>query len=305
MKLNKKISALLSCILACSAINPSASAVTDYDEIDDTDDESGYYYGNSKEKEDSESDSIAILDIIKPILIGGAIGVTFYGGYKGVKAGQRYHARNMLKGEAWEWTMSGSDKKLLYDTILSLKAVATKRGVQSGDINGGLDRDSQGKENTDDYTKLQFNISKLHICDAELGKYLGENYALTESIKHIFRLVTGQNVEEKKPLGELLHESEVAVGYINDIFKGNRTINNLTEDGKEHIEENKKIIEFMDKIGFKDCVWLLRNCGNIQTDENPDPGTNELKIKWYKHANNLNVSPYRTITFENPDIVLA
>ena len=297
MKLNKKISALLSCILACSAINPSASAVTDYDEIDDTDDESGYYYGNSKEKEDSESDSIAILDIIKPILIVG----TFYGGYKGFKAGQRYHARNMFTGHAWEIFMNSSDKKKIYDTVKEIKDFSTIRAY--GDISTSIKNYNESLKTTEDYRNLEFNLLKLYIFRAsdyfiKMMDGMSNNEEKDAYHSKIVKILDIFLYDAIAPvdLVSLKKCSDDAVDEMNKILNGKKTITNLSDNDKKSLEKNKKIIEFIDKIGLEDCLNLLHNCSNVQLDANDG----KLEIKWLENSDN-SLEPYKTLNFKDPD----
>lgn len=289
MKMNKKISALLSCILACSSINPaSAARISDYENSEYDDDD------QIDENESQENENNA--PWLKPLLYTlGAFG-TAYAGYKGVQIGRSYHARNMLKGKAWGWTMSEAKKKLLCETVLAMK-YCRAHAPTTNYIDSYLNGENQNKNDTNEYLKLQFNLSKLTIFDVNFLKEIvdrdGENNPMFTPILLVYNMLQGKDATVQTTITELLKESEIAVGYMNDFFKGRRTIENLSQQNKKLLEKSKQIIEFMDKIGPTECIKVIRNCGLIQIDKD---GT-QYTLSWIDNPSDMLAQPRATLHF--------
>lgn len=271
MKMNKKISALLSCILACSSINPaSAARISDYENSEYDDDD------QIDENESQENENNA--PWLKPLLyMLGAFG-TAYAGYKGVQIGRSYHARNMINGKAWDWTLFDSDKKTLFLVLNSIKE------LDVSSVKGKLDRLLTLNQNwNEDECRLMFNLNKLFTLEIDILKTAENWNSVSSDFKHICWLLDNDALQpfNNVTLQQLREQSEKAVKFMNNVLDKKVSLSLNEELVRKPLERSRLIVNFIDKIGPETLEEVYLNSKKVQLSDDPVNGHRKNKIEWY------------------------
>ena len=289
MKLNKKISALLSCILACSTINPSASAMTAAmtasDGVDEVDADEDEYYSTYNASGETSS--------VLPWLIAIGLVPASLAVRGGVKAGQRYHARNMLKGEAWDWTLSDSDKETLFMALVAiqgasarLKTIATKRIAMVLAL-----PNVDNIKNNEEYCKLLFNIFKVAVCPDRILRMADKWNEVSKDFEHI-NYIIGFGDQPLTSLNNDLHalyeQSEKAVNFMNNVLNNKVSLSLNEGVVKKPLERSKRIVNFIDKVGPEACKDMILNSQTIQIFDDPVNGHRKNEILWFNQTDYAN-----------------
>ena len=293
MKLNKKISALLSCILACSAVNPASA-------LDLVDEEFNY------EDDGCENDNTHFRNSLMNdynlrdwLLYSMSGGVAAYGGYKGVKAGQSYHAQNMITGNAWAWPLSVSAKITLFLALSNIQEFRFSHvGIRLGKLIKNWSADECQFWSADE-CQLMFNLNKLFVLDFDILKSATNWDSVCRDFEHICWLLDKKSVQPLShvTLQELHKESDKAVEFMNNVLNGNVDSILNPDIIAESLKTSKQVVNFLDKVGLEGWKEVYLNLDKIKLSENFVNGHRKNEILWFDEIADRN--PKKKLEFSS------
>lgn len=293
MKLNKKISALLSCILACSTVNPASALDFDDEEIDYQDDNADDNTDDNTYIKIQQNGSV-FPQLLKYL---GGSGALAYGGYKGLNWWRHKRAISLVSGTCNFSSLSDSDKKcsFLFFWLCKKMVPLCERAEIAGYWPDGFPDDIE--------QAMVFNLMKLLSFPASFLEKADNFVSVRPHFKHIFWLL---NPESQKPQEiptpeQLLEQSERAVEFLNSVL--DKQVDNSVPGVllAPALERSKLVVDFLDCIGVSSFFDIFSsNIVDIDYLYNDQVAPKcDYKIYWYKSQEDN--SPRAVLEFSLPE----